>query len=146
MKFESLVDKVFDKYDEIFEIYVNHPLPYGDSSLYMKIITPEVEPFQKWLDIEPTEPVTIELPDGDSVDLPIMVLATWDGPGNVQGPAGTSIYLSEDVLDGPRDIETGLSMFRKKVNGKCPTCDEEVDKLSHHYLENTHCRNQDLQN
>lgn len=141
MKFESLIERITDRYEHITAIYVGHPnLLHPNTYLRITVFTGEAESFEEYLDMVPSGKVEVETVDGRTLTLPVSVIATYDGPTNSRRTNGTSIYMADNVIRGvPRDIETGISMFRKKISGMCPHCGARPESLVDHYRNNRDC-------
>jgi len=141
MQLESLIEQLMNKYEHIAEIHIAHPdLSGSETYIHVKVHTGEAESIEEYLDIVPSGNIKVKTADERSWTLPVTVMATYDGPGNIQRTSGTTIYMSDDVIGAEsRDIETGISMFRKKLVGMCPHCGAEPESLIDHYRDNMDC-------
>lgn len=136
---ESLINKLFDRFEHIAEIHVTHiPSASDVSQLHITVHTGEAESLEQYLDLTTADEVTIDTGEVDPLPLPFNMIATVDGAGHIQGTEGTTVYMSDNVMGvDPREIEAGLTMLRQKVAGICPSCGDEVESFREHY---TDCR------
>jgi hypothetical protein len=141
MKFESLIEQITNRYEYIAAIHVgHHNLSHPNTYLRINVFTGEAESLEEYLDIVPSGKVEVETVDGRTLTLPVSVIATYNGPDGRQRTSGTTIYMADNVIRGvPRDIETGISMFRKKISGMCPHCGARPESLVDHYRNNRDC-------
>lgn len=53
-----------------------------------------------------------------------------------------AVEMADSVIGAEsRELDTGLSMLRQKLAGKCPACGETVEEsFSDHYRDNRTCR------
>jgi hypothetical protein len=139
---ESLIDKLFDRFDHIAEIYVAHmPSVSEVSQLHITVHTGEAESLEQYLDLTTADEITIDTGEAEPLALPFEVMATVDGPGHIESVGGTTVYMSDNVMGAEsREVDTGLSVLRQKVAGVCPTCEKTVDSLQDHYRGENTCR------
>ena len=139
---ESLLEQINDQFDYTAEIYVAHlPLAPNVSDLRITVHTDEAESFEEYIEITSAEEVMVDIGENKSVSLPFDVMATCDGPGHIHGSEGTTVYMSDDVMGAKsRELDTGLSILRKKLAGVCPSCEENVETVISHYRDNHACR------
>jgi hypothetical protein len=119
---ESLIERIFDEFEYVAEIYVAHP-PYASevNQLHITVHTGDAESYAEYLDLTTADDVTIDTGDAEPPSLPFEVIATVDGAGHIQGSEGTTVYMNDNVWGAePRELDTGLSMLRKKVLGYAP--------------------------
>jgi len=143
---EALLETIRNQFDHLVEIHVVH-FPSGSdvSSLWIKVIAGDAESYEEYLDVSSSTHVSINTGNKAPLRLPYTVIGTFDGPGNIQGPEATTVYMSEDVVgSGARDMQTGLTRLREKLNDTCPTCKEQVDGLGQHYHEKRTCAEADF--
>ena len=143
---ETLLETIRNQFDYVVEIHVAHtPSPSDVSNLWITVIAGDAESYEEYLDVSSSTHVSINTGDKAPLRLPYTVMATFDGPGNMQGPEGTTVYMAEDVVgSGARDMQTGLTRLREKLNDTCPTCKEQVDGLRQHYYEKRTCAEADF--
>ena len=139
---ESLIDELFDRFDYIAEIHVTHlPSASEVSQLHITVHTDEAKSLEHYLDLTTADEVTIDTGGAEPLSLPFEVMATVDGPGNIDGTEGTTVYMADSVMGSEsREVDAGLSMLRQKVAGVCPTCEKTVDSLQDHYRGENTCR------
>jgi hypothetical protein len=59
----------------------------------------------------------------------------------MQGTEGTTVYMADNVVGAePRELETGLSMLRKKLAGECPVCGDKIETFRDHYRDSRTCQ------
>jgi len=139
---ESLLEQINDQFDYIAEIYVAHlPLAPNVSDLHITVHTGEAESFEEYIEITSAEEVMVDIGENKSVSLPFDVMATCDGPGHIHGSEGTAVYMADNVIGAKsRELDTGLSILRKKLAGVCPSCEESVETIISHYRDNHTCQ------
>jgi hypothetical protein len=134
---ESLMEQITDRFDNIAEIHVGHPPSL--TQLIISVHTDEAESLEQYIDPANADEVTIDTDEAEPLSIPFDIIATFDGPGHIQGSKGTTVYVSENVVGAEsRELETGLSMLRQKLAGVCPICEEEVE-LQSHYAGTSEC-------
>ena len=139
---ESLIDKLFDRFEHIAEIHVAHiPSASEVTQLHITVHTSEAKSLNQSLDLTSADEATIDTGEVDPLSLPFNMIATVDGAGHIQGTEGTTVYMSNNVMGAdPREIEAGLTMLRQKVAGICPSCGDEVELFREHYTDCRTCR------
>lgn len=143
---ETLLQTIHDQFEHVVEIHVAHlPTPSEVSQLWITVHTGDADSLEKYLDVSPATHVTIDTGNNSPLRLPYTAIATFDGPGHIQGTEGTTVYMAETVLGAnARDMETGLTRLRQKLSGICPTCGEQVEDLRQHYDEQRTCAEHDF--
>ena len=148
---ESAVEQITNEYDEIAEIHIWHEpllndLDYPDvvPSIHIRVYTGEAESDEEWRnDLIEADYLTVDIGHEEPLEIPFEVMATFLGPGNIQGDVGTTIYMAENVTGSDsRSVETGLEIFREKLAAQCPTCEESLDETSSlidHYRSSQSC-------
>lgn len=139
---ESLIEKVFDQFDDIAEIYVAHlPSASDVAQSHITVHTGEAKSLEQYLALTTADEVMIDTGGADPLSLPFDVLATVDGAGHIQGAEGTTIYMSDNVMGAePRELDVGLLMLRQKLAGICPSCNDGVESFAKHYRDRPACR------
>jgi hypothetical protein len=136
IQIESLIEKINNRFDDIAEIHVAH----SPSLLHITVHTGEAESLEQYLDLTSADEVTIDTGEANPLSFPFFVTATLFGPGHIQGLAGTTVYMAEDVRGGEScELDTGIERLRKKLAGICPICEEDVN-LRDHYTGRSPCR------
>jgi hypothetical protein len=143
---ETLLQTIHDQFEHLVEIHVAHlPTPSEVSKLLITVHAGDATSLEEYLDVSSATYVTIDTGKNSTKRLPYTVVATFDGPGHVQGTDGTTVYCAENVLGaGTRDLETGLARLRQKLSGTCPTCGMQTKRLSQHYNEARECAEAEL--
>lgn len=138
---EQLVNQLMEEYEYIAAIHASHPtLAFSDPTLHIKIHTSAADGHEEHLDVIPSGEIKVNITTEESVTVPASVIATCAGPGGIQRTEGTTIYKHDNVLGAePRDAETGLSMVRQKLAGRCPHCGATPDSFYDHYSDNADC-------
>lgn len=138
---ETLLRTTYDQFEHVVEIHVAHLPTLPDvSELWITVHTEDADSLEEYLDVSSATHVTIDTGDEAPLRLPYTVIATFAGPGHVQGAEGTTVYMAENVLGaGARDLETGLARLQQKLSGTCPTCGVQAKRLSQHYNEEREC-------
>lgn len=138
---ETLVETVYAEFDDIAEIHVDHLQTASEfTQLIITVHTVEAESYEEWLDIAPASHVSITTDDGITFRAPYSVLASYSGPGHINGPEGTTVYTASNVLGSePRDLSEGLRILQQKLSGFCPTCGESSENLRQHYHDQRKC-------
>jgi hypothetical protein len=141
IRIESLIKNIFERFENVSEVHVDHMSSASEvTHLHITVHTGEAMSLQQNLDLTTASEVTVDMGEPESLSLPFEVMATFDGPGHIEGIVGTTIYRSDDIMGAEsRDLKTGLSMLRQKLSGKCPSCGTAVESLSNHYRESRAC-------
>jgi hypothetical protein len=139
---ESLIKKLFDRFDYIAEIHVTHiPSASDVSQLHITVHTGEAESLEQYLDFTSADEVTIDTGKAEPLSLPFDVMATVDGAGHIQGSEGTTVYMDDNIRGAEsRELDAGLSILRQKVAGVCPSCGDDVESFGNHYRDSRTCR------
>jgi hypothetical protein len=141
IQIEFLIEKIKNRFDDIAEIHVEHPTFPDGSQLIVIVHSGEAESFEQHLDLTSADEVTINTGEANPLSLPFDMMATYQGPGHIQGSGGTTVYMAEDVEGAePRELDTGIEILRKKLAGMCPICEEEVKLLDHYTRKSPSCR------
>jgi len=136
---EELIDEIRAEFDYVAEIYVWHRL----SEFHITVHTGEAEGIEQYIEM-PYDRIELDIGESDPLSVEYNIMATYYGPGHMQGAEGTTVYMSEDVRGSKsRDLDEGLTRLRAKLAGTCPTCRSEVDALSEHYRDNRDCIEED---
>ncbi|MBX0284750.1 hypothetical protein EGH22_00265 [Halomicroarcula sp. F28] len=135
----ELIDELRAEFDYVAEIYVWHRL----SEFHITVHTGEAEGIEQYIEM-PYDRIEVDIGESDPLSVEYGVIATYYGPGHMQGAEGTTVYMSESVQGSKqRDVEEGLTRLRQKLAGTCPTCKNGVDDLSSHYRDNRDCEEDD---
>lgn len=144
IKAKKLMNRIFEKYNDVSAIYINHDNLEEKPSVMIKIHSSEAQPSKIWVDdLVDAKYMTVDIGEDTPVTISFMIFQSCSGPGNMQATTGTTVYLAENVLGtAPRDVEDGLDIFRKKLAGQCPSCGKSFDDLSSlkdHYRNSQDC-------
>ena len=139
---ELLIKKIFDRYEEVAEIYVAHYPSLSDiSQLLITVNTGNVESYVEHPELTLANEVTVRTGESEQTIIPFNITVTCDGAGHPQGATGTTLYMADDVRGvEPRDVETGRDLLRQKLAGMCPVCMCKVTNLGDHFVRNEGCR------
>ena len=137
----ALLEAIRIQFDSITEICILHA-PSCDS-IREFIIMADTKDTNCWtpIDVYPATQVVVDTGDDTSLSLPYDVVKIRnEGRGNVQSALMTTVYTGKNVPDvEPLDIEAGLALLQKKLNGICPICGAQTDSLEQHYIEQLSC-------
>ncbi len=68
----------------------------------------------------------IDIGGAEPLCLPYDVMATFDGPGHINGAKGTTVYKSDDVVGAdPQQLDTGLTILRQKLAGAADSAETD---------------------
>ncbi len=147
----KLIAELNREYTDIAAIHIWHETLLeklnssdGVPGIHVRVYTGEADSAEDWRDdIVDADYVSVDIGEEDPVVIPFDVMATHFGPGDRQQTFGTTVYMANNVIGGdPRSVETGLEIFREKVAGRCPTCEESFDdpvSLRDHYRSSRDC-------
>jgi hypothetical protein len=143
---ETLLQTIHSQFEHVAEIHIAHlPILPEVSELRITVHAGDADSREEYLDVSPATHVTIDTADEVPLQLPYTVVATFNGPGHVQGIEGTTVYMAENVLGADaRDLETGLTQLHQKLNSICPTCGVQAESLRQHYHEERACAESDF--
>jgi hypothetical protein len=133
---EDILRVLLSEYDGIAEVHVSHlPKASETSYLIIKIHSPEAESVKEYLENLPADLYFRLHPvQGEPFEVPVDILPTPYGPGNIEGKEGTTVYRENfGGRHGPRNLDEGMSRMRKKISNICPECDSDVEDLLQHY-------------
>jgi hypothetical protein len=133
---EDILRVLLSEYDRIAEIHVSHlPKASETSYLIIKIHSAEAESIKEYLESLPsTLYFRLHPVQGEPFEVPVDILPTYDGPGNIEGREGTTVYREDfGGRHGPRNLDEGIRRMRKKLSDICPECDSDVEDLLQHY-------------
>jgi hypothetical protein len=136
IKLPELVEKLKREYNDIAAVYIWHRMLLeklnstdGASVIHIRVYTGEANSAEDWRDdLVGADYVTVDIGEEDSVVIPFDIIATYFGADGRQQTFGTTVYMADNVIGGdPRNVETGLDIFREKLAGQCPTCKEPFE-------------------
>lgn len=139
---EDIIEQLKQRFENIAEIHVHHFLTATNASdLLIKVHAGDAESFEQYLDeFADGKKAIVDAGGEDPLTLPVSVMATFDGPGNMQSSEGTTIYMGENVIGAePRSTDDGLRRLKEKLSGTCPCCRESVESFSEHYRQSRDC-------
>ena len=142
---ESLIEHITDRFDYIAEIYVAYlPSASDVSQLHLTVHTGEADSMEQYLDLTTADEVAIDIDEAEPLSLPFDLMATVDGAGHLQRSEGATVYMGDNVMGAEsRELDTGLTMLRKKLAGVCPSCDNEIETFLDHYRDSRACREEE---
>lgn len=123
---ETVIDDVFDHFDHVASIAVDHTQPEEPSSVQITVYTGDIFGFEYGCDenvplySSGRSRVVIESSDGERFTVPFHLIATSTGP-SPEMIERTPVYMSDNVLGAePLSVEAGLDRLRSKL-GKTTT-------------------------
>ena len=115
---EEVIETAIEKYDDVASVCVDHHSPdEPPMQLRITVFTGEAKSFQDQVGVfDAKHRVVIPADEEDVTTVPFEVVATFDGPRNMDGMEGTPVYMSEDVVGAePLELDKGIRYLREKL-------------------------------